>query len=233
MNAPIATTAAAQSDHDTVFRTANESAARSRWDEAITGYSQLRSDGLKAPSLFWNWSQAASASGRKGEARWAMLQAQELTPGDPSVGRELDRLRAELGLDPSEVSLGLWGDLRILARRLRLDLLATLLLALSIAVLAGSRPRTSLSLGFFVSGLLLIAPSWGGVLRGPRGVVVQKDAPLRDMAGAAALALASLREGEVVPVLGEEGEFVRIQDASGARGYAHKNDVRKLGFERE
>jgi uncharacterized protein YgiM (DUF1202 family) len=61
--------------------------------------------------------------------------------------------------------------------------------------------------------------------------VVQKDAPLMDAARNDALALANLREGEVVPILGEEGEYVKIQDASGARGFAHRNDVRRIGVE--
>ena len=62
-------------------------------------------------------------------------------------------------------------------------------------------------------------------------MVVRKDAPLLDVARPEGVALASLREGEVVPLLGEEGDYVRIQDASGARGFAHKGDVRKVGME--
>ena len=81
-------------------------------------------------------------------------------------------------------------------------------------------------------GLALLSPLFGGRWREPRGVVVQKDAPLVDVPRADAVALANLREGEVVPLLGEDGDYVRIQDASGARGFAHKNDVRKIGIER-
>jgi len=222
--------AGAQSEApDAIFRRGNENAARSRWDDAIVEYGKLAGSGVHAPSLYWNWAQAASASGRKGEALWALLRARDLTPTDASMVREAERLRSELGLDPSEVSQGVLGDLRLLARRFRLDALAILALVLSLAALLGKKPRTALSLWSLLIGVLLAAPSFLGTWREPRGVVVHKDAPLLDVARPDAVALASLREGEVVPLLGEEGDYVRIQDASGARGFAHKNDVRKVG----
>lgn len=213
------------------FRRANESAARSAWTDAIAEYQRLEAEGVRAPSLYWNWAQAASAAGRKGEAVWALLRAQELAPGDAGVARELDRLRGELGLDPSEVSLGLVGDARRLARRLRFDVIAVLLFLASAVVLFGKTPRPAWSLGAFLAGLLVVTPLLGGAWRGPRGVVVQKDAPLLDIPRDDAVALANLREGEVVPLLADEGAYVRIQDASGARGFALKTDVRQLGME--
>ena len=186
---------------------------------------------MKAPSLYWNWAQAASASGRKGEALWALMRGRELTPGDRGMIREGERLRGELGLDPSEVSLGFLGDLRILARRFRFDALALVAFLISLITAVGKKSRSSLSLGALLAGLLFGAPFVAGSWREPRGVVVQKDAPLMDAARNDAVALANLREGEVVPLLGEEGEYVKIQDASGARGFAHKDDVRRIGIE--
>jgi hypothetical protein len=221
----------AQTDSpDALFRHGNENAARSRWDDAVADYSRLAESGVRAPSLYWNWAQAASASGRKGEALWAVLRARDLTPTDSSMIREAERLRGELGLDPSEVSQGLLGDLRLLARRYRFDGLAIAAFLLSMALLPGGKPRIASSRWCLLLGILLALPSLLGPLREPRGVVVRKDAPLLDASRSDAVALASLREGEVVPLLGEEGDFVRIQDASGARGFAHKNDVRKVGM---
>lgn len=214
-----------------IFRRGNEHAARSRWDDAIGEYSRLARDGVKAPSLYWNWAQAATASGRRGEALWALMSGRELTPGDASMIREVERLRGELGLDPSEISLGFLGDLRAQARRFRFDAIALTAFFFSILAVMGKRSRSSASLAFLVVGILLLTPFLAAGWREPRGVVVQKDAPLMDAARSDALALANLREGEVVPILGEEGEYVRIQDASGARGFALKNDVRTIGTE--
>ena len=215
---------------EAVFRRGNENAARSSWDAALVEYAELDKQGVKAPSLYWNWAQAASAAGRKGEASWALRRAQELAPADSSLSRDLERLRGEMGLDPSEVSLGFLGDARLLARRFRFDLIAAILFLLSVAALWGTKPRTALSFGVFFAGLLLVLPLLGARGSDPRGVVIQKDAPLMDAPKNEALALANLREGEVVPILSEDGDFVRIQDASGARGFAHKTDVRKIGF---
>ena len=224
--------AAAQAEApETVFRRGNEHAARSRWDEAIVEYGGLARNGVKAPSLYWNWAQAAAASGRKGEALWALMRGRELTPGDSSMVRDIERLRGELGLDPSEVSLGFLGDLRMLARRFRFDALALIAFLVSIVTAMGKKSRSALSLSALGVGLLLGAPFVAGSWREPRGVVVQKDAPLIDVARNDAVALANLREGEVVPILGEEGDYVKIQDASGARGFAHKDDVRRIGIE--
>jgi len=228
----LATLATAQAEAPSVvFRRGNEHAARSRWDDAIGEYARLAKDGVKAPSLYWNWAQAASASGRKGEALWAFMSGRELTPGDGSMIREVERLRGELGLDPSEVSLGFLGDLRLLARRFHFDALAIVAFLFSMISVMGKKSRSSLSLASLLAGLLLAAPFVAGSWREPRGVVVQKDAPLMDAPRNDAVALANLREGEVVPLLGEEGEYVKIQDASGARGFAHKNDVRRIGAE--
>lgn len=218
-------------DNATIFRQANESAARARWDEAIAGYGQLSSAGVHSPALYWNWAQAAILAGHKGEALWALLRVRELAPRDPSAARDVERLRAELGLDPSEVSLGLLGDLRDIARRFRFDAISIVSMAVSLLLLAGKKPRRSTSLATFVAGVLLLCPYVFGAWRSSRGVIIHKDAPLMDAARTEAIALANLREGEVVPILGEEGEFVRIQDASGARGFAHKSDVRKTGVE--
>jgi hypothetical protein len=213
---------------DVVFKRGNESAAMGRWDDAVSEYAALARRDVRSPSLFWNWSQASAATGRKGEALWALLRAQELAPGDPNVARDIDRLRGELGLDSSEISLGFWGDVRRTARRFRFDVIALCLLVLSMAAMLGSRPRRFLSLATLVGGLLLISPYFANTWREPRGVVVQKDAPLLDGARSDAVALANLREGEVVPLLEDAGEHLRIQDASGARGFAHKSDVRTL-----
>ena len=225
------TTNAQSEPPSVVFRRGNEHAAQSRWDEAILEYGRLEKERVRAPSLYWNWAQAAAASGRKGEALWALLRGQELTPRDNSMNREIERLRGELGLDPSEVSLGLLGDARSLARRFRFDVIAMSLFLLSVFGFASKTPRRVITQGGFVAGLLLALPSFAGPWTEPRGVVVQKNAPLLDVARNDALALANLREGEVVPILAEEGDYVRIQDASGARGFALKADVRRIGAE--
>jgi hypothetical protein len=210
------------------FRRGNERAALSRWNEALEEYGRLAGQGVRAPALYWNWAQAASASGKRGEALWALLRAQDLAPHDSSITREMERTRAELGLDPSELSRGFLGDASTLARRFRFDLAAVAVLLFSLGSALRKRPRAALAGSLL--GFALLAPIFMQPWREPRGVVVRKDAPLVDVPRADAVALANLREGEVVPLLEEEGEYVKIQDASGARGFARKEDVRRIGI---
>jgi hypothetical protein len=216
------------SDDAALFRRGNEHAARSRFDDAIADYEQLQGRGVSSPALYWNWAQAAAGAGRNGESLWAQLRAQDLAPPDRTTIDEVERLRLELGLDRSEISRGFAGDARLLARRFHLPLFAIVTFLISGGLAIGRRENRSISFSVFAVGLLLIAPGLLGMLREPRGVVVKKEGQLLDIPRGDAVALATLREGEVVPILAVEGDYFKIQDASGARGFAHRNDVRPL-----
>jgi hypothetical protein len=65
-------------------------------------------------------------------------------------------------------------------------------------------------------------------LASPTAVVVRRGAPLLDAAGPTAGTLGSLREGEVVVVLEESGGYLRVEDSSGARGWASSTDAWRL-----
>ena len=174
------------------FRRANENAANGRLQDALLEYAHIEKAGVRAPALYWNWAQVAAAAGRQGEALWALLRAGRLSPFDPSVQRETERVRLELGLDPAEASLGLLGDLELLSRRSRFDAIALACGCLSLVLLVGKRPRSSVSPFLALAGLLLVLPLALGRWRDPRGVVIQKDAPLLDAPRIDAVALATL-----------------------------------------
>lgn len=59
----------------------------------------------------------------------------------------------------------------------------------------------------------------------PTAVVVSPSAALFDSASPTAKAIGSLRPGEVVPLIERSGVYLRIEDSSGARGWAHQDDV--------
>ena len=62
------------------FRQAGELARGGDYPRAIAIYEDLAASGLESASLYWNWAQAAAASGTQGEALWALLRARELDP---------------------------------------------------------------------------------------------------------------------------------------------------------
>jgi hypothetical protein len=216
------------------FREASELLRSGDYPKAIAIYGELAASGTESASLYWNWAQAASARGATGEALWACLRARELAPADAAVAREIERLREAANLDPAEIAPDPLAVLARWSRRFHLDLAASALLALSVLfhvaarLLAVSRwPVRSAWTALLLGALLAALPIAGSFAR-PTGVVVRRGAPLLDAASPTAGVLGSLREGEVVPVLARSGDYVRVEDSSGARGWAHGEDVRRL-----
>jgi len=216
------------------FGRANEQARAGDYPRAIAAYRELAAAGVESASLYWNWAQAASARGSQGEALWALLRARELDPGDRAVRRDVERLREAQNLDSAEIAPEPLAAVARLARRFHLDLLAAALLLLSLVAHAWGRwrpgsawtvPATWVAL---LAGLLAAAGPAAGALARPTGTVVRRGAPLLDAASPNAEPIGTLREGEVVPILEPSGAWLRVEDASGARGWAHVDDVRRL-----
>jgi hypothetical protein len=215
------------------FRQGNEQARSGDYPKALATYRELAEGGTEGPSLFWNWAQAASARGAPGEALWALLRARELDPGDFAVARQIDRVREAVNLDRAEITPEPLAAAARFARRFRLDLVAAGLLALSVlahlaARLSSARGASAFAAVAFGLGLVAAGPPIAGSYARPTAVVVRRGAPLLDQASPTAEAVGSLREGEVVPVLDASGEYLRIEDSSGARGWAVGSDVRRL-----
>ncbi len=222
-------------DPEAAFREANERARAGDYPKAIALYEQLARGGTSSGSLFWNWGQAAAARGAIGEALWALMQARELDPGDRAVRRDIERLREAANLDPAEIAPEPLAAAARIARRFRLDLLAVILLVVSFAAHAirrfspGTRWAGTALWTTLVLGCLCAAIPGAGALARPLGVVLHRGAPLLDAASPTAEAVGTLREGEVVPILETSGAYVRVEDSSGARGWASGEDVRGLG----
>ena len=219
---------------DARFDEANDLARSGDYPKAISLYRELAASGDESASLYWNWAQAASSRGDQGEALWALLRARELDPGDRAVRRDVEAVRESLNLDPAEIAPEPLAAAARIARRFRLDVLGMALLVLSLAahVLArlrpGSRWPVSLAWVAFSLGVLAAAAPIAGTLARPTGTVIRRGAPLLDAASPSAEPIGSVREGEVVPILEPGGSWLRIEDASGARGWAHVADVRRL-----
>jgi hypothetical protein len=215
------------------FREAGEALRGGDLPRAEALYRELAASGSESASLYWNWAQAASARGATGEALWALLRAREVEPGDAAVRREIERLREAANLDPAEIAPEPLAAVARASRRFHLGLLALAALGLSVAlhaaVRAGSFPRLAgpaWTAG--ILGLLLAAVPLLASLARPTGVVLRRGAPLLESASPTAEPVGALREGEVVPILAESGSYVRVEDSSGARGWAAAADVSRL-----
>lgn len=229
----LAIPAYAAAGADAAFDDANAKARAGDYPKAIAGYQAVASAGRESASLYWNWAQSAAARGTPGEALWALLRAREVEPADRAVSREIDRLRQAVNLDAAELNPDpLAGTARVV-RHYRIDLVAAALLAASVLLHAAARVRgddslrTAAVVVFILGGIAGAAPLAAAFAR-PSAVVVKRGAPLLDSASPTAEIAGALREGEVVPVLAESGDYLRIEDSSGARGWAAALDVRRL-----
>jgi hypothetical protein len=213
------------------FRESNERARGGDYLKGIEGYRALAASGTESASLYWNWAQAARAGGNHGEALWALLRAQEIEPGDPALPREIERLRELARLDPAEIAPDPLSGARRISERLSLGLLSLVAAGASVLCHAAARifPTRGglgrLAIAAFVLGVVFAILPLSACFVRPTGVVVKHGAPLLDSASPTAQSLGTLREGEVVPLLTVTGEYRRVEDSSGARGWARVGDV--------
>jgi len=216
------------------FREATQRLQSGDAPSAIATYRALAAEGAESGSLYWNWAQAASSRGAIGEALWALLRAREIGGADGASLREVDRLRQAANLDTAELAPDPLTAVARASRHAHLDLVAVVLLLVSLAghALARAFPAArwpvgvawvALAFGIGCAGAALI-----GARAHPTAVVVRRGTPLADAASPSATALATLREGEVVPVLAVSGAYLRIQDSSGARGWVTAEEVWRL-----
>jgi hypothetical protein len=223
---------AALASPDDRFREGNDFVRSGDFPKGIAAYRDVASAGHESASLYWNWAQAAAARGATGEALWALLRGREIEPGDAAVARDIERLREGANLDPAEIAPVPLAAVARGSRRFHLDVASVVLLGLSLLLHAGAArgPRV-FAAGAWVTGvigLLLAVLPLLSVLASPTAVVVQRGAPLLDGASPSASSLGALREGEVVRVLGEGTGYLRVEDSSGARGWASAESVWRL-----
>jgi hypothetical protein len=220
-------------DAESRFRAANEAARTGDLLRAIEGYRELATAGHESASLYWNWAQVAAARGALGEGLWALLRGRTVEPHDARLGQEIDRLRQAASLDPAEISPEPLAGIARLGRRLHLGWVA-LLAALASVVCHALARRTRLAwagpAAWTVSALTVAAaavPLVGSLAR-PTAVVTRAAAPLLESASSTASSVGELREGEVLPILAESAGYLRVEDSSGARGWAREADVWRL-----
>jgi hypothetical protein len=233
----LAARAGAQTDTATAasFRQAGELVRGGDSLKGVATYRAMAASGLESGSLYWNWAQAAGARGELGEALWAVLRARELEPGDRALPREIQRLREAANLDAAELQPEPLAVLGRASRRFHLGLLALALAGLSVAAHAFARllpasrwPAPAAWIGLGLALLTGSGPLLASLAR-PTGVVVRRGPPLLDSASPTAGSIGTLRQGEVVPLLERTADYVRVEDSSGARGWAHRDDVWPLG----
>ncbi len=230
----VALALAATGAPDARFREANRLVRGGDAVAAMAIYRELATGGLESASLYWNWAQAAAARGELGQALWALQRGREIEPWDTRLGEEIEQLREAASLDPAELAPEPLQGLARASRRFHLGLSSIVLMLLSLACHGIARhvrgahwAAPAAWAAFTLAATLAVLPLAAGLAR-PTAVIVLPDAPLLDAASPTAEAIATLREGEVVPILTASGDYLQVEDSAGARGWAHRRDVWRL-----
>jgi hypothetical protein len=215
--------------HGASFDEANRSYSEGHFADAVTDFETLaRTHGWSAPLLY----DLANAYAQEGNVGLSVLnyeRAQVLAPRDPDIAANLAYVRAKAGL-PAPVqpwyqrfartfSLTTWTLLAVFGFWLA-----------CVAFLAGRKWRVRrLVRAAFFAALVGVSTTTAAVVLDrdlDHAVVVErKTAPVRVSPFDTAASEASLSEGEDVSIIGRHGDFVRVRDGQGRKGWARSAAV--------
>ncbi len=219
------------SAHEVLFR-ANQDYLEGRYAEAAQGYESLLSRGEINGHVLYNLGNACLRSDQLGKAILQYRKALLLLPRDGDLKANLAYARS-LRPDRLELDADGRGTLRALTfwyRGLNLREFLTAFLVLhalfwAAALLRLYRPSEALSWAFV---LLLLASvlaaggaafKWRETLHGREGVILEKEVEARAGFTERDTVLFVLHEGAEFSILGEEGDWWKIELADGKKGW--------------
>jgi hypothetical protein len=211
-----------------------------RYGQAASAFADLaaaETDAGRAAVLHGNAGTAAARAERWGQAVWHLRRARELSPRDPVVGVNLERVRALLGQGGSEARQ-FTGTLLALPLHLtphENDVLCALAGGLALLLLAAWRAgRAGGGTAWLAVALLVFAAGWALYARASwgreasRAVVLAPVVTGRAEPDAHAEMLFRLSAGTVVRWDEARHDWLLIESDAGARGWVPGEDVRPL-----
>ncbi|NCG21957.1 MAG: tetratricopeptide repeat protein [Rhodobacterales bacterium] len=187
-------------------------------DEAIAAWQPAADSGSATGKLLFNLGNAWFRKGDFPRAIAYYRAAQRVMPRDGHVHHNLALGRAELVGAPTP-ALPSWRWMSIVSTG-ELSGFGLLMLVF-VAIVGRRKPHTDQRLlaGALALGALLIAVAWLGAQSPGVGVVVDRDAIVRDTPRTDGAELARLVPGAEVSVVRSLGDFHLIEDGEGSRGW--------------
>jgi tetratricopeptide (TPR) repeat protein len=215
-----------------VFFQGNTAYREGRYDDAIREYQQVVDAGYESGSLYFNLANAEFKSGRIGAAVRDYERARRLLPRDPDVRANLRYAIEQAGVDPVEPPL--WkriafplagalttGELAPIIALLWLAFWATLAVALIVAPLRPAWRRVAWAMGlllaFFASNLAVRV--WDSELTRRAVVTAGGETAVRFEPAESGTEHFRAREGDLLVVGGESGDWYRVERGDGRRGW--------------
>jgi len=229
-----------------LFEAGNQAAFAGDHEAAIRHYQRLVEAGVEDADLSFNLGTVYAQSGQYGRAIQHFERALRFDPGDDDAQKSLEDARDVLITRRAEAEgeavldegRGFGEDL---VRPFHEPLLAILLLVLELLFFGfwllrrrAARGKLGLTIGAVVVGTLFLAVGLGlltkrGFFRdGEPAVVVRDRAELREGPDPRAARRGVAREGESAAILDADGDFLRVELGSGARGWLAKSDVGRI-----
>lgn len=226
------------------FFEGNQAYSQGRYGEAIARYrAALESEGA-SPSLLFNLANAYQQQGNFGQAILNYERALALDPGNADIQANLRSLRKQLGLYREEAPIWVrfFESLSVNAWTLLASAaffgVGLLFLVRGVLPFVRRRREAAHPLGFlpFKAAVALLfsvmavslAGVWLQLQNLDRAVVTQPDARLLISPFESAQSVAPIKEGRVVEILKDFGNFSYVREANGQTGWISKQSAEPI-----
>jgi len=227
------TAALAGPAEDRVFQQANEAYSRGDYDQAISKYLEITKTAGYSPSVLFNLANSYALSGRTGKAILNYQRALRLSPSDSDISGNLDLVKKENGLFPTEPSQ-LERFFQLLSLNQWAALLPVCLVLLTLFLALNMKYRFSRQMITFVAAacLLLLLVASAGTLDRYRSfnpsVVISPDAKLFISPFASSDPIGAMQEGRLVFLSKSHGVYSYITDETGRKGWIASDQIQAV-----
>lgn len=224
------------------FLVANEQYHKEAFDQAIAGYEAILEKGQASGALYYNLGNAYLKEGLLGKARWAYLRSQQYMPRDADLQANLAHTASLLGEGAAKPwrapPLLRWfaGEGHVAETVLLPWSLVLLWLAVAGRVLItwNTLARRILKSALVIVALLSV---WSGAALASRAfwhaktahaVVIHAAVDVRYAPQQSGTTHFTLKEGNIIRTLDQQGEWVQIQRVDGRAGWLPAESVKAL-----
>jgi tetratricopeptide (TPR) repeat protein len=217
------------------FVQANKLYEEGKYPQAAAAYEKLTDSGIHSPALYFNLGNACLKSGKLGQAIYAYRQAQNLAPRDPDIRANLQIARSQAGNNAvlpgsrwtrwaGHLTLNEWTGAASVAVALFFLVLAAREIVPSLRQSSGGWLTCLgvISVGLVI-GLTLAVEQH---LIDRTSVVITPEAVVRRGPLNEAQSAFTVHDGAELRVLGQDGDWLQVSDASRHIGWVAQRDVR-------
>lgn len=214
----------AEDANESLFQKANEAYSRGDFQQAIILYQELTAASGYSPAVLYNLANSHAQAGETGRAVLNYERALRLSPSDSDIKGNLDLVRKESGLFPTELDVATrFFQLLTLHQWATLALLALAGFTIFQAITLRYRPGSRTAAGARIACILVLGVAvTGTAVRYQHfnpAVVVEDDARLLISPFTSATSVGTIQEGRLVYPQKSHGSFTLVRDETNRQGW--------------